>query len=512
MNKSHHPGKMSCVFGYNLNQRASIFLTLLSITLVVVRAQPVKKTFVSNGQIVYVEKLNKEIEEILDKTNLPGLSFAIIDQNKVVFYNTYGFRKFEEQKDGAFKGKKKVNKKTVFEACSLSKNFFAFAVHKLVDNGRLKLDTPMHHYLAYPRLEHDERYKKITPRMILTHSSGIENWAYYNHPDTLEIVGEPGENFVYSGEGYMYLARVVEKILGKPIERYMEELVFEPLNLKNTYSVYKGRTPNNYSTGHNSFRYPFPKEKNKNPNIAGLISTTAKDYAELLIAFFSGKHLSQSRMYELTRTGKMVGEGQYFGPGFAVGCYRGDTLLFQLGDNDKFKAFGLYSKNRKSGYVFFTNGERGEQIMQVLENLTHQPVEHDIFEDFEQFPNFVFKILNFYNERGTVEVRKFFGEAVKKEKAPISEENFHELCYLFLEEEPQLSLFFIEQYKDSYPNSQEAFILSGDILVKHKRYKEAKIDFQKALNLEDGDGENLKTRILMCDKNIKSWKSKEFNK
>src|SRR5271167_1564548 len=99
-----------------------------------------------------------------------------------------------------------VTVETVFEAASLSKPVFAYGVLKLVEQGKLGLDVPLTTYLPKPYIAGDERLAKITARIVLSHRTGFPNW--------------PGERFSYSGEGYIYLQRVVEKITGKPLNEY----------------------------------------------------------------------------------------------------------------------------------------------------------------------------------------------------------------------------------------------------------------------------------------------------
>jgi CubicO group peptidase (beta-lactamase class C family) len=69
-----------------------------------------------------------------------------------------------------------VNDQTLFEAASVSKPIFAYFVMRMVEKGLLNLDTPLYKYLPYPDIEHDDRYKLITARMVLNHTTGFPNW------------------------------------------------------------------------------------------------------------------------------------------------------------------------------------------------------------------------------------------------------------------------------------------------------------------------------------------------
>ena len=93
----------------------------------------------------------------------------------------------------------------------------------------------MYTYLPFEEIEHDERYKLITARHVLSHQTGFPNWASMNPDGKIDIKFIPGTAYGYSGEGYEYLKRVVTKVTGKDIETILKEEVLDPLSLKNTY-------------------------------------------------------------------------------------------------------------------------------------------------------------------------------------------------------------------------------------------------------------------------------------
>lgn len=79
----------------------------------------------------------------------------------------------------------------------------------MVDQGILNLDQPLYTYLPYSDIAHDDRYKLITARMILCHTSGFPNWRFLNADKKLDIKFTPGTQYLYSGEGFEYLANVI---------------------------------------------------------------------------------------------------------------------------------------------------------------------------------------------------------------------------------------------------------------------------------------------------------------
>jgi len=151
---------------------------------------------------VPIDSINIFLKARMDSLNIPGLSIAIINNSKVVYRQTFGYANLEK--------KIPVTNKTIFEGASISKSVFAFFAMKHVEEGKLDLDKPLYEYLPYPDIEYDERYKKITARIVLSHRSGFPNWRENEKDKKLKIKFEPGTAYEYSGEGYQYLAMVLK--------------------------------------------------------------------------------------------------------------------------------------------------------------------------------------------------------------------------------------------------------------------------------------------------------------
>ena len=141
------------------------------------------------------------------------MSVAVIKDSKVVYHRGLGVRNTLTQDP--------VTDDTVFEAASMTKPVCAYIVLRLVDRGVLMLDTPLYTYLPYEDIAYDDRYKLITARMILTHRSGFPNWRN----GKLDIKFTPGTEFSYSGEGFVYLGKVIEKLTGKKLVQLCQEEV-----------------------------------------------------------------------------------------------------------------------------------------------------------------------------------------------------------------------------------------------------------------------------------------------
>ena len=188
-----------------------------------------------------------ELETLMREKKIPGLSMAIIENSEIVLHSELGVKNSQT--------KDLIDKDTLFEAASLSKPVFAYGVLKLVEKGQLNLDKPLVEYLAHSDIKNDERVNCITARMVLTHTSGFPNWRPKN--ESLKIHFQPGERFSYSGEGFLYLQKVIEQISGLSLEDYIKKNVFTPLEMNHSTFVWvndnrkaEGHNPGNFSKTH----------------------------------------------------------------------------------------------------------------------------------------------------------------------------------------------------------------------------------------------------------------------
>lgn len=127
-------------------------------------------------------------------------------------------------------GEKSSNE--VYEAGSIGKVVTAYICLRLADEGKLDLDAPITDYLQEPWITDDARFKKITPRMLLTHTAGFS--PSFETGIDKKIYFEPGSKFSYSGVGYIYLQNIIEAASGESFEKAASEYVFTPLGMTNS--------------------------------------------------------------------------------------------------------------------------------------------------------------------------------------------------------------------------------------------------------------------------------------
>jgi CubicO group peptidase (beta-lactamase class C family) len=129
---------------------------------------------------------------------------------------------------------------TLFEAASLSKVVLAVAVHDMVRDKLIDLDRPVAKHVAFTD---DAATRSITPRHLLSHSSGLPNWRD-EAGEPLTAAFPPGTRFRYSGEGFALLGRLVEAVTGQTAAQVVETRVLRPAGMsRSTYGWARDTEP-----------------------------------------------------------------------------------------------------------------------------------------------------------------------------------------------------------------------------------------------------------------------------
>jgi CubicO group peptidase (beta-lactamase class C family) len=317
-----------------------------------------------------VAALQKQVSELLKAATVPGVSLALIRDGKTYWVHSFGVR---DAKSG-----QPLLDETIFEAASLSKPVFAYGVLKLVDEGRLNLDTPLSKYLPKPYIEGDPRLDKITARIVLSHRTGFPNWR---PAENLTIHFTPGERFSYSGEGFVYLQKVVEQITGKTLNEYMSEAVFRPLGMASSSYVWQPEFDACTALPHDVAGQAGEKSKPKDANAASSLHTTAGDYAIFVEALLNGTGLSSKTWKEMEkpqiavdpectncteRIPRELSKSVFWGLGIGIQQTAEGESLWHWGDNGRFKCFVVAYPKQRIGAVFFMDGENGLSIINEL--------------------------------------------------------------------------------------------------------------------------------------------------
>ena len=354
-----------------------------------------------DGQVLTAAEVDRLAARAMAAARVPGLGLALIEGGRVVYLKAYGWRDLDRQLP--------LTPDSVMAAASLSKAAFAYAVMQMVDERVLELDCPIMDYLprplpAYPRyadLAGDLRWERITPRMLLAHTSGLPNWRHYMDGGRLAIYFEPGTRFAYSGEGMDLLQLVVETVEGRPLEEVMARRVFRPLGMTRSSMVWEARFETDAAQGHNNAGKGLGPQRRRRAGAAGSLQTTLADYARFLEAVISGRGLSveareamlspQVRIRSahefptLDPTTTTANEGIRLGYGLGWGLYQTPwgRAFFKEGHDDGVRHYVVCLDGPGKGLLIMTDGERGEDLYsELLEDLlgnTLTPLEWEGF-------------------------------------------------------------------------------------------------------------------------------------
>jgi CubicO group peptidase (beta-lactamase class C family) len=354
-----------------------LFLILLIVAFLwTIKCSSGKKKDVTAALKTTVEKdtliahLERNIPQIMEKAMIPGLSIAVIRDGGLLWTKGFGVRNIET--------KDPVTDETVYEAASFSKPVYAYAAMKLVERGELDLDKPLIEYVSDDYIEQnylgrkidDERFRKITTRMVLTHTPGFPNWR---GRDSLKINFEPGEKFSYSGEGFGYLQKVVEKISGLSLNEFMQKEVFDPLGMSSSSYVWQEKYEKTTSYPHSMMVEVGKKGKRQQGHAAASLHTTTADFAKFIMAIMNHTGLQQNTIDSMLTPQVVVDpeKNQDVVWGLGVGLQKTPHGIsyWHWGDNMTFRCFFIAFPQQKIGVVYFTNSFFGLAVRKQIVEL-----------------------------------------------------------------------------------------------------------------------------------------------
>ncbi len=265
-----------------------------------------------------------------------------------------------------------VTPQTVFEAASLGKPVFACLVLQMVREGKLDLDCVLSDWLPKPWVPNDDRLRQITVRRVLSHSCGFPNWFGDENPRVFRF--PPGERFGYSGEGYLYLQRVVEAITGQLLEDLARQSLFDPLGMTRTRYTCPPDLAAETAQGHAADGRPMPKWQ-PGANAAASLHTTLADYSRFLQAVLAGEDPLEGLGQEMLVWQTPIDERSAWGLGWGLKHLAGDLFFWQWGDSDGWKHVAVGSLARGEGVIVLTNGEQGYQVWKQVLRATFDPAD-----------------------------------------------------------------------------------------------------------------------------------------
>lgn len=322
------------------------------------------------------EALDELVPKLMAQHQVPGVAIVGVANRRIAWERFYGVRRAGQPEP--------VDANTVFEAASMSKLLMAYAALKLVEQGKLDLDRSLAEYLDKPYLPEEPRHRRITARMVLSHTTGFPNWRTngWEQGGPLPLLHEPGTRFTYSGEGFLYLQRVVEHVTSTPIEDWLSRTLLDPLRMTNSSLVWQERFARQAAAGHNAQGEPLANRRlYRQANVAYSLYCTATDYAKLLLEMLaedrSAPHSLSARSLNAMLTRTTVTEGRkpvarggvrrseptYYGLGWAIDpAATGDRILHSGSNGTGFRCYCEFDPRHGSGLVIMANAVNGQQL------------------------------------------------------------------------------------------------------------------------------------------------------
>lgn len=295
----------------------------------------------------------------------PGGSIVVTQNGKIIFAKGYGLANLEYDIPNT--------PQTVFHQASISKQFTAFAIAMLAEQGKLSLDDEVQKYL--PNLP--DFGEKITLRHLLNHTSGIrDHWSLWTMAGgrmddvirqedirrLLELQQElnfsPGAEFLYSNSGFMLLSEVVTQVSGQPFGEWMQENVFAPLKMDHTqiYDDHERTVPGraySYQSGDPGYKKSVLSYANSG---ATSLFTTAEDMALWLKNFKTMEVGGPAVMKQMLERGILTnGDTLDYALGLFIGNYKGLRTIGHGGADAGFRSNITYFPEIDAGIAVMGN-------------------------------------------------------------------------------------------------------------------------------------------------------------
>jgi CubicO group peptidase (beta-lactamase class C family) len=443
-----------------------------------------------------IARLERIIPQLMNEGDVPGLSLALIRNANVFWHKGFGVKNTDT--------KEPLDENTVFEAASLSKPVFAYAVLKLIDRGRLDLDRPLSSYLSILYLQSDERVSLITTRMVLDHTTGFQNAV--TPGEHLKIHFTPGEKFSYSGEGFLYLQKVVEHITGEPLEIFMKKTVFQPLRMTSSSFVWQDRYETLKANGYKTSGVVGQTRKPSIARSASSLHTTALDYAKFVIAVINGKGLGkemgkqffkrQVRLDEscfscIERSSGKLSQVLSWGLGWALEhSAKGDAIWHWGENNGEFQNFVMAYPRAKMGIIIFTNSGNGLSIIPEIVSQTiggqHPAFAWMGYEPYNSPTKILFKDIMARGEAAINQYRQSRNDS--SGAGVLNETQVNSLGYWLLgKKRVKEAIEVFAMNVEDYPSSSNVYDSLGEAYMDAGNKPEAIKNYQRSLALNPGN-------------------------
>jgi CubicO group peptidase (beta-lactamase class C family) len=313
------------------------------------------------------------VQAQMDESRIPGLALAIVHGDQIVYLKGYG----RAEPSG-----RPVTPQTPFMLASLAKPMTALAVMQLVEAGKLDLDAPVQRYLPWFRVADENASAQITVRELLYHTSGLSELTGLEYAgvedlgaDALErhvralrdvqLVHPVGTTYAYNNLNYQTLGLIIQEVTGQPYEAYMQEHVFKPLGMNQTFTSKSDAQRNGLATGYRYwFRQPvaFDSPFDRGGVPSGFIIASVEDVAHFVIPHLNAGRSGDTQILSpramdqiLTPAGRKGSSDESYAMDWGIQNFDGQPWVLKGGDLADFKAQMVLVPGGQWGVVTLIN-------------------------------------------------------------------------------------------------------------------------------------------------------------
>jgi CubicO group peptidase (beta-lactamase class C family) len=343
-----------------------------------------------DGSRLSLREADSYARKALESAHVTGAQLAVLDRGKLVWSAAYGLRRRQPELP--------MDRETTTWAASITKSVFATYVMQLVERGEFNLDEPvarqlpqtLDKYEAYRQtasdLVRDPAWPTVTPRMLLSHTAGLANFASMEPDKKMHLHFKPGTRFQYSGEGINLVQFVIEQRGQKPLDQLMQDALFTPLGMTRTGLIYRKEFEPNVADRYGADGNFLAETRRMQARGAGSMTTSAEDLARFASALFSGKILKKStrkkmltpavKIRSLHQFGSRPDEGEgkeaaevglAYGVGWGLLTHtRFGPAFFKEGHGDGAQNYMICFERRQTCMILLTNSDNGEFAFRPL--------------------------------------------------------------------------------------------------------------------------------------------------
>ena len=334
-----------------------------------------------DGSRVTFAAIDQHIESAMQQAHVTGLGLAVVQHGKIRYQKTFGNAE----------GDRKLTVDSVMYGASLTKAMFAYALMHLVEEGKLDLDRsiaaylrkPLPDYPKYADLAGDDRWKKLTIGILMSHTAGFANFRFLEPDGKLKFHFEPGTRYAYSGEG-INLAQFVIEDMGIDAGQLFQTHVLDRFGMKRSGPVWRDEFLSDLAVGHLEDGKPVGHNKRGSVRAAGSMDTTLADFTRFTLGISRRDGLTRKTWAAMfrpririhtetqfpslneTRTTKNDAIQLAYGIGWGVFQTPAGRAVFKEGHDDGWENHAVCFDKRRTCLVLMSNSSNADKTYRDL--------------------------------------------------------------------------------------------------------------------------------------------------